>query len=87
MVPISRSCHGCAATDLLERDERILSFNLGTRFFSPLAFSSVLMTKPEAEIKQNHNLKTYKYTKNRLATDFFGDSRSVKLYPEGIKDS
>lgn len=28
-VPISRSCQGCAATDLLDKDERILSFSRG----------------------------------------------------------
>jgi hypothetical protein len=27
--PISRSCHGCAATDLRDRDDRILSFSRG----------------------------------------------------------
>ena len=28
-LPISRSCHGCAATDLLDRVERILSLSFG----------------------------------------------------------
>jgi len=28
-IPISRSCHGWAATDLLDKDERILSLRRG----------------------------------------------------------
>jgi hypothetical protein len=35
LSPMSRSCHGCAATDLRGNDERILSFSRGAGRLAP----------------------------------------------------
>lgn len=53
LLPISRSCHGCAATDRLDKDERILSLRRGAgRCSLWFSFASSLIWK-------NHIYKRY----------------------------
>ena len=52
-VPISRSCQGWAATDLLDSDERILSFKRGAGRSSLASSPFPLIFKDMTKKKQN----------------------------------